>query len=379
MATFEIRNENGKTFGPYQGKQIVQLGQERRLYQGMEIRRLPDGAWKDIGSVREIQNYITPKPSVSSPPSLPTKKPITATVSPVEDNPIETATPPSNTTPATPQIQSDAAMGSIVAGVSSMGAYYNHKRVTSGAHSLGIAGMVLGVIGICLFWVPFVGLLLAGIGLLMGVVGIVLALTRKGTGIGFSIGASVLCVVAGLLNTPAVFVVLSAWQVAQEAIERSNPELIKEFDTVEWNALTQRRNKHVELRNAFRISNAEIFVDDSGYSKRLTLKFDVHNGTSYSIKHAYFHAKLITKGREIPWVDTDFNYSIPGGLAPDESATWILAPNRFDSDWSPAMDAKDADLHITVKNVDGPDDEYLYPQWDEDDEKHFARLQELKE
>jgi hypothetical protein len=61
------------------------------------------------------------------------------------------------------------------------------------AHSLGIASLVLGVLGLVLSLLPCVGVIalpLAGLGFLLGLIGGVVALVRKGHGIGFPIAGS---------------------------------------------------------------------------------------------------------------------------------------------------------------------------------------------
>jgi hypothetical protein len=64
------------------------------------------------------------------------------------------------------------------------------QQPSHAAHSLGISSMILGILSLFVCWLPFVGFFFAGLGLVLGVVGLVLALTRHGTGIGFSIAGS---------------------------------------------------------------------------------------------------------------------------------------------------------------------------------------------
>jgi hypothetical protein len=59
------------------------------------------------------------------------------------------------------------------------------------AHSLGVSSLVLGVLSFFVCWIPFIGMPLSGLGILLGVGGLVMAVARKGSGIGYSIAGSV--------------------------------------------------------------------------------------------------------------------------------------------------------------------------------------------
>ncbi len=65
--------------------------------------------------------------------------------------------------------------------------------------SLGMASLVLGVIAFTICWIPFLGILgipLSGLGVFLGLVGLVVAATRKGSGIGFPIAGTLVCGIA---------------------------------------------------------------------------------------------------------------------------------------------------------------------------------------
>ena len=84
------------------------------------------------------------------------------------------------------------------------------------SHSLGIAALVLGIIAFVICWIPFLGLIglpLSAIGLILGVIGLVLAISRRGSGIGFSIAGCALC---GLS-------LLVAWSVTHAASRAYHP------------------------------------------------------------------------------------------------------------------------------------------------------------
>lgn len=61
------------------------------------------------------------------------------------------------------------------------------------SNSLGIASLILGILAFLICWIPLVAIVsmpLSGLGLLLGLIGVVLALTRAGYGVGFSIAGS---------------------------------------------------------------------------------------------------------------------------------------------------------------------------------------------
>jgi hypothetical protein len=96
----------------------------------------------------------------------------------------------------------------------------NVQQPSKAAHSLGIASTVLGILAFLICWIPFVGVLgmpLSGLGLLLGVIGIILAVVRRGSGIGFSIAGSAICGLALLV----AFTVTSAIVKAVDSVAQS--------------------------------------------------------------------------------------------------------------------------------------------------------------
>lgn len=64
------------------------------------------------------------------------------------------------------------------------------QQPSRAAHSLGIAALVIGVLSFFVCWIPFLGIAISGLGLLLGLGGLVLAVVRRGSGVGFSIAGS---------------------------------------------------------------------------------------------------------------------------------------------------------------------------------------------
>lgn len=126
----------------------------------------------------------------------------------------------------------------------------------------------------------------------------------------------------------------------------------------------------------FRVLASTFAFEESDFDRSPTIELRVRNDTAHAIARAYFDATLATPGRAVPWVDTRFNYEIPGGLEPGEEATWRLAPNRFD-DWGRApADRDDMVLAVAPYRVDGADGKALFDarQFDADDDKRLRAL-----
>ncbi|QDU80710.1 hypothetical protein Pla110_24420 [Polystyrenella longa] len=116
---------------------------------------------------------------------------------------------------------------------------HQEKPVTN---SLGIAALVLGIIALLLCWIPFINLItalpLGGIGLILSLIGLVMAITRKGTGIGYPIAAGTLNFIAVLVPiimtaffTAAAGTAVSAIDEAGKEIERRESERNKPLTT----------------------------------------------------------------------------------------------------------------------------------------------------
>ncbi len=82
----------------------------------------------------------------------------------------------------------------------------NVPQKSQAAHSLGVGAVILGILAFLICWIPlvnFVSLPMAGIGLLMAVIGVAVALTRRGSGMGYPIAGATIC---GFAITVALFV-----------------------------------------------------------------------------------------------------------------------------------------------------------------------------
>jgi hypothetical protein len=96
------------------------------------------------------------------------------------------------------------------------------------------------------------------------------------------------------------------------------------------------------------------------YIAEPVIAFTIKNNGTTPIAVAYFHGKLETPGRAVPWVAEDFKAELSGGLEPGESRSLSLAPNMF-GDWG--ADALKTQrgmfLRVQLINFEGPDGKKL--------------------
>ena len=85
-------------------------------------------------------------------------------------------------------------------------------QTSRGAHSLGVASLVVAILSFFVCWLPFVGFGFAGLAFVLGIAGVLVAIVRKGTGIGYSIAGAGVSLVSLMLS--AVFTLFFAGAVA---------------------------------------------------------------------------------------------------------------------------------------------------------------------
>lgn len=163
----------------------------------------------------------------------------------------------------------------------------------------------------------------------------------------------------------------------QLAVEKETKDAQKaQSEIAELEAFKAKAQQAILQLSAFEVQNARFYYSDSGFMREPIIELTVKNGLDQPISRAYFQGVLKTPGRAVPWVEETFNYSIPGGLEPGESATWKLSPNMF-GDWGNApKDREDMVLTVTPTRLDGPNGEALldgeFPDYKQE------RLEKLK-
>ena len=88
-----------------------------------------------------------------------------------------------------------------------------------GASGLGIAALVLGILGIVFCWFPPLGLSLAFIGLILAAVGLILSTTERKSGVGMPIAGLVVSFVAVITGATMLWVYKSAAEYVFENVQ----------------------------------------------------------------------------------------------------------------------------------------------------------------
>ncbi|WP_392567160.1 DUF6694 family lipoprotein [Halomonas sp. 707B3] len=125
------------------------------------------------------------------------------------------------------------------------------------------------------------------------------------------------------------------------------------------------------------IDNARYYISTSPYGAlEPVIELTVTNGSDHAVAELMLHGVLKSPNREVAWVDETFYYIISGGLAPGESATWSLAPNRF-GPWGNDQIPRNAALTLTLLGVNNSEGE---PLWDAPalTDNEAERLEELR-
>ena len=125
------------------------------------------------------------------------------------------------------------------------------------------------------------------------------------------------------------------------------------------------------------IDNARYYISTSPYGAlEPVIELTVTNGSDHAVAELMLHGVLKSPNREVAWVDETFYYATSGGLAPGESATWSLAPNRF-GPWGNDQIPRNAVLTLTLLGVNNSEGE---PLWDAPalTDNEAERLEELR-
>jgi uncharacterized protein DUF6694 len=168
-------------------------------------------------------------------------------------------------------------------------------------------------------------------------------------------------------------VIAEAAKLREERARKEREQALGEISELEKKAAAAQAAK--QQLAAFQVTRSRFYRYRSGFLEEPVIELSISNGTPHAISRAYFHGTVASPGRSVPWVSEDFNYSIPGGLEPGESATWKLKPNMF-SAWG-TKTPPDAVLTVEVVRLDGPDSKALFDAAGLDDSEK-ERLAELK-
>lgn len=80
------------------------------------------------------------------------------------------------------------------------------------------------------------------------------------------------------------------------------------------------------------VERTTMTTDSSGFLPKRILYMMVKNNTGKNLSTIAFNIKTFAPGREVPYLDDDFKYEIPGGIQAGETLEWQLEPNTFLND-----------------------------------------------
>lgn len=83
---------------------------------------------------------------------------------------------------------------------------------------------------------------------------------------------------------------------------------------------------------AIDVQRTTITTDNSGIIPRRILYIMVKNNTGTTLSTIAFNIKTFAPGRDVPYLNDDFKYEIPGGIQAGETLEWQLEPNTFMND-----------------------------------------------
>ncbi|XKG90285.1 hypothetical protein LG301_09935 [Vreelandella venusta] len=125
------------------------------------------------------------------------------------------------------------------------------------------------------------------------------------------------------------------------------------------------------------IDSARYYLSTSPYGAlEPVIELTVTNRSEQAVSELMLHGLLESPERDITWVDETFYYVISGGLAPGETDTWSLAPNRF-GPWGNEQIPTGVELSLTLSGVNDADGK---PLWNAPPltDSESARLESLR-
>lgn len=137
----------------------------------------------------------------------------------------------------------------------------------------------------------------------------------------------------------------------------------RRYATLQIQALQDARQRYQAVAESlarFKVVSARLLQERGFLGLEATIVLSVENKTAHPLSRAYFHGRVVSPGRSVPWIEGDFNYSIPGGLEPGERATWRLSPNMFTGKWTSVRAPSDSKMEVRTVKLAGPDGEPLW-------------------
>lgn len=150
--------------------------------------------------------------------------------------------------------------------------------------TMGIISIVLGVLGMLISWVPFIGMLaipVAVIGIILAIIGLVLAAVKR-AGWSMPVLGGIIC---GIAIAISISVTGAASAVVSKAIDESNKRTAEKFNPVSRN--DQAPNVSADAgkgASKFTVENLEVRTVENGFISSLEADFTVMNLSQKPIK-----------------------------------------------------------------------------------------------
>jgi hypothetical protein len=125
------------------------------------------------------------------------------------------------------------------------------------------------------------------------------------------------------------------------------------------------------------VQRTTITTDNSGMLPRRILYMMVKNNTATTLSTIAFNIKTFAPGRDVPYLNDDFKYEIPGGIQAGETLEWQLEPNTFMNDeWN--RDVPNGIIQIkAIACIDANDKPLYQDTWTAEKDKLMQSLKEF--
>lgn len=165
-------------------------------------------------------------------------------------------------------------------------------------------------------------------------------------------------------------VIIEGERIIQEREARQREQALKEIADLEKKKAAA-ASAQSEL-DKFQVTKSRLYKREDGFLTKPIIELSIVNGTDKAVSRVFFEGTVASPGRSVPWIEDTFNYSIPGGIEPDETADWALAPNMFSS-WATEVPS-DAILTLKTYRLEGPGYELPEESFSESDQERLNIL-----
>lgn len=147
---------------------------------------------------------------------------------------------------------------------------------------------------------------------------------------------------------------------------------IKDLDKIKKSSESARKSLESIV-----IEKTTLTTDNSGFMPRRILYMMIKNNTGSTLSEIAFNIKTFSPGREVPYLDDEFKYEIPGGIQAGERLEWKLQPNTFLNDeWN--RDVPNGVIQIkAIACADSRGNPLFIDEWDSEKESLYKTLKDF--